>query len=88
MRFRRVYASVPPERDQSRIVKVGKVYGNRVLESIVEIGNLRGGFREDLYYRLNVVTLRIPPLRERLVHLLCHGSIPGDGLRACGSAGA
>ena len=35
---------------------------NRNLEKMIS----EGGFREDLYYRLNVIPIRIPPLRERI----------------------
>ncbi|HYK87531.1 MAG TPA: sigma-54 dependent transcriptional regulator [Acidobacteriota bacterium] len=51
---------------------------NRVLEQMVRDGRLR----DDLYYRINVVTIRVPPLRERredILPLVQHfiGRMPG-----------
>ena len=43
---------------------------NRDLEKMIE----EGTFRQDLYYRLNIVSLSIPPLRERTedIPMLCN----------------
>ena len=39
---------------------------HRELEARIE----KGEFREDLYYRLNVLNIVIPPLRERLDEII------------------
>ncbi len=59
--FERVGDSRPVKVD-TRIIAAT----NRLLKEEVQ----NGQFREDLYYRLNVVEIRMPPLRDR------HGDIP------------
>lgn len=62
---------------EGEIRKVGSTQSRRVDVRMIAAThrNLKamtrtGGFREDLYYRLNVMQIRIPPLRERLPDIL------------------
>jgi two-component system response regulator AtoC len=61
---------------------------NRDLEAAYKTG----GFRKDLYFRLNVVTLHVPALRERrsdsatLVHWFLERYAPGSGMQVSGAA--
>jgi DNA-binding NtrC family response regulator len=74
--------SLPAQAKVLRILEEGKVErvgGNRVIEVDVRViaatnKNLdqeikKGKFREDLFHRLNVIPIHMPPLRERLEDL-------------------
>lgn len=58
---------------------------NRNLEAAIE----KGTFREDLYFRLNVVSIQVPPLRERKadIPVLIQGFIERHGGAAEGVTG-
>jgi len=57
---------------EKEIVRIGGGSAKKVDTRVIAATNkdlykmvLEGSFREDLYYRLNVIPLKIPPLRER-----------------------
>lgn len=63
--------------DNNKIVRIGGTYERDLDVRVVAATNRNllqeisdGSFRQDLYYRLNVINLRIPPLRNRQEDIL------------------
>lgn len=57
---------------EKEVIRIGSSIGKQIDTRIIAATNKNlykmvqeGKFREDLFYRLNVIPLRIPPLRER-----------------------
>ena len=54
------------DKEQSKVINVRLIVAsNQPLTKLVELGKLR----EDLYYRIQTITLQVPPLRERMEDL-------------------
>lgn len=58
--------------DNNKVVRIGGTYERDLDVRIISATNrnlkdevLKGSFRQDLYFRLNVINLKIPPLRKR-----------------------
>src|SRR5260370_27352795 len=60
----REYERVGDTRARKADVRVIAATNHSLLEAVA-----KGQFREDLFYRLNVITITLPPLRDRLVDL-------------------
>lgn len=63
--------------DNNKIVRIGGTYERELDVRVISATNrnlfdevAKGSFRQDLYFRLNVINLRIPPLRKRKEDIL------------------
>ena len=60
----RVFRSVGGTRDISVDIRIISATNKRLEDEVIA-----GNFREDLFYRLNVIEIKVPPLRERKADL-------------------